>query len=47
MTNFKPIEIQDKPLFDEFLRKDPPQVSELTFTNLFIWRRQYQPAWFE
>jgi len=47
MTNFKPIEIQDKPLFDEFLRKDPPQVSELTFTNLFIWQRQYQPAWFE
>jgi len=47
MTNFKPIEIQDKLLFDEFLRKDPPQVSELTFTNLFVWRRQYQPAWFE
>ena len=47
MTDFKPIEIQDKPLFDEFLRKDPPQVSELTFTNLFIWRHHYQPAWFE
>jgi hypothetical protein len=47
MTDFKPIEIKDKPLFDEFLRKDPPQVSELTFTNLFIWRRHYQPAWVE
>ena len=47
MTDFKPIEIQDKPLFDEFLRKDPPQVSELTFTNLFIWRHHYQPAWLE
>jgi hypothetical protein len=47
MTDFKPIEIQDKPLFDEFLAKDPPQVSELTFTNLFIWRHHYQPAWLE
>ena len=47
MTDFKPIEIQDKPLFDEFLRKDPPRISELTFTNLFIWRHHYQPAWLE
>ena len=47
MTDFKPIEIQDKPLFDEFLAKDPPQISELTFTNLFIWRHHYQPAWAE
>lgn len=47
MTDFKPIEIQDKPLFDEFLRKDHPQVSELTFTNLFIWRHHYQPTWVE
>ena len=45
MSDFKPIEIQDKPLFDEFLRRDPPQVSELTFTNLFIWRHHYRPAW--
>ena len=47
MTDFKPIEIQDKPLFDEFLRKDPPRISEFTFTNLFIWRRHHQPAWVE
>ena len=47
MTDFKPIDIQDKPLFDEFLRKDPPQISDLTFTNLFIWGHHYQPAWLE
>jgi hypothetical protein len=47
MADFKPIAIPDKPLFDEFLRKDPPRVSELTFTNLFIWRHHYQPAWLE
>jgi len=45
--DFKPIEIQDKPLFDEFLREDPPRISELTFTNLFIWRHHYQPSWLE
>jgi hypothetical protein len=47
MSDFKPIEIQDKPLFDEFLRKDPPRISELTFTNLFIWRHHYRPAWLQ
>jgi len=47
MTDFKLIEIQDKPLFDEFLRKDPPRISELTFTNLFIWRHHHQPTWLE
>jgi hypothetical protein len=47
MSDFKPIELQDKPLFDEFLRQDPPQISELTFTNLFIWRHHYQPTWAE
>ncbi|MGE5842222.1 MAG: DUF2156 domain-containing protein [Deltaproteobacteria bacterium] len=47
MTDFKPIEIQDKPLFDEFLAKDPPEISELTFTNLFVWRQHYQTKWLE
>ena len=47
MTDFKPIEIQDKPLFDEFLRLDPPRISELTFTNLFIWRHHYRPVWLQ
>jgi len=47
MSDFKPIEILDKPMFDEFLRKDPPEISELTFTNLLIWRHHYQPTWLE
>jgi hypothetical protein len=47
MTDFKPIEIQDKPLFDGFLRQDRPRISELTFTNLFIWRKHHQPTWLE
>ena len=37
----KPIEIEDKVLFDRFLLEFPPLNSEFTFTNLFIWRDYY------
>lgn len=43
--DFKPLEIQDKEIFDHFFREDPPETSELTFTNLFIWSHQYHPLW--
>jgi uncharacterized protein len=42
---FKELEFEDKEVFDEHLRKDPPLISELTFTNLFIWRHKYHPVW--
>jgi hypothetical protein len=45
MDDFKPIEIQDKAVFDQFLRQDPPEISEMTFTNLFMWRHHYRPVW--
>ncbi len=35
---FRPITIDDKDLFDEFFRRYPPIISEMTFTNLFSWR---------
>jgi hypothetical protein len=41
LTKGKPIEIEDKPLFDDYFRSNPPEISELTFTNLFIWRFYY------
>lgn len=44
---FKPIEIEDKTVFNRFLRRDPPQISELTFTNLFIWRHRHRPHWLQ
>lgn len=37
----KAIEISDKPLFDKYFQKYPPVISELTFTNLFMWRKHY------
>jgi hypothetical protein len=43
--DFKPIELGDKPLFDEVFASDPPTTSELTFTNLFMWRLRYTPVW--
>lgn len=34
---FHPITLATKALFDAYLRKYPPQISELTFTNLYCW----------
>lgn len=45
MNNFVPIELEHKSDFARFLKEDPPQVSELTFTNLFMWRLKYRPTW--
>ncbi len=38
---FSDITLETKPLFDELLGLNPPQGSEYTFTNLFIWRHLY------
>ena len=45
MDEFKPLEIDHKEIFDRFFLQDPPQTSELTFTNLFMWRIRYRPLW--
>jgi len=45
MEDFKPVELDDKNVFDHFFFQDPPQTSELTFTNLFMWRHRYNPLW--
>ncbi len=38
MIDIRPLELSDRPKVEEFLRRYPPEVSELTFTNLFVWR---------
>lgn len=38
----RPIEIGDKARFDEYLVRYPQEISEFTFTNLFIWRKYYE-----
>jgi hypothetical protein len=37
---FRPLAFDDKPLLDGALAADPPETSELTFTNLWVWRRR-------
>ncbi|MEJ2250017.1 MAG: phosphatidylglycerol lysyltransferase domain-containing protein [Candidatus Lokiarchaeota archaeon] len=47
LSNAKPIELSDKPIFTNFLKKNPPEISELNFTNLFIWRNYYDLIFLE
>jgi uncharacterized protein len=39
---FKELSLEDKPIFDIVFKTFPPVISELTFTNLFIWRHTYK-----
>ena len=42
MLDFAEITIEDKILFDSYLKSYKPETSELTFTNLFMWRNFYK-----
>ena len=42
---FKPIGIEDRDVIDGRLREYRPETSELTFTNMFIWRSHYGFEW--
>lgn len=42
---FKEISLEDAALFNEYFKNDPPQISEFTFTNLFMWRNYYRFKW--
>ena len=42
LSQAKPIELSDKELFDKFFKIYPPEMSEFTFTNLFMWRNYYK-----
>ena len=38
--DFRPLTLDDKPLLDAALAAHPPEISELTFTNLWVWQRK-------
>jgi len=42
---FKPLGLEDKEIFRRLLWDYQPETSELTFTNLFIWKDFYNFAW--
>lgn len=43
--HFKPIELSDRDWMHEWIWKFQPQISELTFTNLFMWRIYDRLEW--
>ena len=43
--SFREIRLEDKNHFQGFFINFPPQISEYTFTNLFIWRNYYHFEW--
>jgi len=43
--HFRPIQIEDRHEMHERLWRYQPQTSEMTFTNLFIWRSHYGFQW--
>ena len=45
LSGFKPLDFEDKDAISRVLRADPPEISELTFTNLYMWRHHYRPCW--
>jgi len=45
LAGYKELELEDREAVNAFLRADPPRTSELTFTNLFMWRHHYRPQW--
>lgn len=42
---FKSIELSDREVIHDILRAYRPETSEMTFTNLFIWRDHYKIQW--
>ncbi|MCX5869952.1 MAG: phosphatidylglycerol lysyltransferase domain-containing protein [Deltaproteobacteria bacterium] len=44
--NLRPLSLDDRLSVTEYLRRFPPEISELTFTNLYAWR-QTRPIWID
>ncbi len=44
--NLRPLFLDDRLSVTEYLRRFPPEISELTFTNLYAWR-QTRPIWID
>jgi hypothetical protein len=43
--DFKPVGLEDKMIFDEYLDCEPSEVCELSFANIFIWKDSEHPRW--
>lgn len=47
LAKAKKISLADKPIFDKYFQNYFPQISEFTFTNLFMWRIRYKLLYLE
>ncbi|NVM30748.1 MAG: DUF2156 domain-containing protein [Candidatus Helarchaeota archaeon] len=47
LSSVKTLEIADEAIFNDYFKKYPPEISEFTFTNLFIWRNYYSFSFLE
>ncbi len=47
LEGYKDLELADKEVFARHLKAGPPAISEMTFSNLFMWAHHYQPQWRE
>lgn len=45
--NFKPLTLDDQPVFRAAEQSAPQMVADTNFTNLFIWKSHYRPTWLE
>ena len=42
---FKAVDLGDRALFEEYFRRFPPEICELDFSNIFIWRHSERPRY--
>ncbi len=45
MNVVRPLELSDRHIVEDYLQRYPPEISELTFTNLYVWRHS-RPVFF-
>ena len=42
---FRPVGLEDQAVFNEYLEREPSEVCELNFANIFIWKDSEHPRW--
>jgi uncharacterized protein len=43
--DLKPVGLEDQPVFAEYFDREPSEVCELNFANIFIWKDSEHPRW--
>ena len=43
--DFKPVGLEDQDIFAEYLERQPSEVCELNFANIFMWKDSEHPSW--